>query len=33
MISFQVWQGMASNHARMPQHMPKIILGVLLLRT
>ena len=29
----QAWRGMASDHARAPQHAPKIILGVLLSRT
>ena len=28
----QAWRGMASDHARAPQHAPKIILGVLLAR-
>ena len=31
--SDQAWQGMASNCARVPWHMPKVILGVLLSHT
>ena len=33
MVVGQAWQGMVSHRTRVPQHAPKIILGVLLSRT